>query len=154
MKFDELYNKLMTENEDSPFDNKRVYHIYNIVASRGAINIDSHKDVKADSLEQAQQIAYNDFKEQFGAEDGYEGFLEIIPAKHSDVALVVGGEESYAVVSKRPLTDKQIEQYMSQDPEAGDTTSEDDSYEYKGWPGDGSGEDDFADYNQMEGNDY
>lgn len=27
-------------------------------------------------------------------------------------------------------------------------------YEHKGWPGDGSGEDDFADYNQMEGNDY
>jgi ribosome assembly protein YihI (activator of Der GTPase) len=26
--------------------------------------------------------------------------------------------------------------------------------EHKGWPGDGSGEDDFADYNQMEGNDY
>jgi hypothetical protein len=26
--------------------------------------------------------------------------------------------------------------------------------EYRGWPGDGSGEDDFADYNQMEGNDY
>ena len=26
--------------------------------------------------------------------------------------------------------------------------------EYKGWPGDGSGEDDFADYNQNEGNDY
>ena len=31
---------------------------------------------------------------------------------------------------------------------------QDDEYEYKGWPGDGSGEDDFADYNQMEGNDY
>lgn len=29
-----------------------------------------------------------------------------------------------------------------------------DEYEHKGWPGDGSGEDDFADYNQMEGNDY
>ena len=26
--------------------------------------------------------------------------------------------------------------------------------EYKGWPGDGTGEDDFADYNQNEGNDY
>lgn len=29
-----------------------------------------------------------------------------------------------------------------------------DEYEHKGWPGDGSGEDDFADYNQMEGDDY
>jgi hypothetical protein len=29
-----------------------------------------------------------------------------------------------------------------------------DEYEHKGWPGDGSGEDDFADYNQNEGNDY
>lgn len=29
-----------------------------------------------------------------------------------------------------------------------------DEYEHRGWPGDGSGEDDFADYNQMEGNDY
>lgn len=26
--------------------------------------------------------------------------------------------------------------------------------EYRGWPGDGSGEDDFADYNQREGDDY
>ena len=25
---------------------------------------------------------------------------------------------------------------------------------YRGWAGDGSGEDDFADYNQMEANDY
>jgi hypothetical protein len=32
--------------------------------------------------------------------------------------------------------------------------NQDDEYEYKGWPGDGSGEDDFADYNQLEGNDY
>jgi len=31
---------------------------------------------------------------------------------------------------------------------------QDDEYEHRGWPGDGSGEDDFADYNQMEGNDY
>jgi len=31
---------------------------------------------------------------------------------------------------------------------------QDDEYEYKGWPGDGSGEDDFADYNQREGDDY
>lgn len=30
----------------------------------------------------------------------------------------------------------------------------DEEYEHRGWPGDGSGEDDFADYNQMEGNDY
>jgi hypothetical protein len=27
-------------------------------------------------------------------------------------------------------------------------------FEYVGWPGDGSGEDDFADYNQNEGNDW
>jgi hypothetical protein len=27
-------------------------------------------------------------------------------------------------------------------------------YEHKGWAGDGTGEDDFADYNQNEGNDY
>ena len=26
--------------------------------------------------------------------------------------------------------------------------------EYNGWPGDGSGEDDFADFNQNEANDY
>jgi hypothetical protein len=31
---------------------------------------------------------------------------------------------------------------------------QEDEYEHKGWPGDGSGEDDFADYNQNEGNDY
>jgi hypothetical protein len=31
---------------------------------------------------------------------------------------------------------------------------QDDEYEHRGWPGDGSGEDDFADYNQNEGNDY
>lgn len=31
---------------------------------------------------------------------------------------------------------------------------QDDEYEHRGWPGDGSGEDDFADYNQMEGDDY
>jgi hypothetical protein len=31
---------------------------------------------------------------------------------------------------------------------------QEDEYEHKGWAGDGSGEDDFADYNQMEGDDY
>ena len=31
---------------------------------------------------------------------------------------------------------------------------EEDEYEHKGWPGDGTGEDDFADFNQMEGDDY
>jgi hypothetical protein len=29
-----------------------------------------------------------------------------------------------------------------------------DEYAYRGWSGDGSGEDDLADFNQMEGNDY
>jgi hypothetical protein len=29
-----------------------------------------------------------------------------------------------------------------------------DEYTYRGWPGDGSGEDDLADYNQMEGGDW
>ena len=31
---------------------------------------------------------------------------------------------------------------------------EDEDYEHQGWPGDGSGEDDFADYNQNEADDY
>jgi hypothetical protein len=31
---------------------------------------------------------------------------------------------------------------------------QEDGYEHKGWAGDGTGEDDFADYNQNEGNDY
>lgn len=30
----------------------------------------------------------------------------------------------------------------------------DEDYEYIGWPGDGSGEDDLADYNQNEADDY
>jgi len=29
-----------------------------------------------------------------------------------------------------------------------------DSFQHAGWPGDGSGEDDFADFNQNEGNDW
>lgn len=37
---------------------------------------------------------------------------------------------------------------------SGESEYQDDEYEHRGWPGDGSGEDDFADYNQMEGNDY
>lgn len=37
---------------------------------------------------------------------------------------------------------------------SGESEYQDDEYAYKGWPGDGSGEDDFADYNQMEGDDY
>lgn len=28
------------------------------------------------------------------------------------------------------------------------------SWQYRGWPGDGSGEDDFQDFNQMEADDY
>jgi len=38
--------------------------------------------------------------------------------------------------------------------EAAEKDYQDDEYEHRGWPGDGSGEDDFADYNQNEGNDY
>ena len=35
-----------------------------------------------------------------------------------------------------------------------DMEAKEKEYEHKGWPGDGSGEDDFQDYNQMEGDDY
>ena len=36
----------------------------------------------------------------------------------------------------------------------GDFAPEPASEDYRGWPGDGSGEDDLADYNQAEADDY
>lgn len=44
--------------------------------------------------------------------------------------------------------------YRQVEAEEREKSQQADEYEHKGWPGDGSGEDDFADYNQMEGNDY
>ena len=111
-KFDQLAKKILNEQESN------IFYIYEVAASRGEINVLSSRKVKASSLEQAQQIAYNNYK-SFQRSDNPEydepnEFLEILPSRHNDVGLVIGGEEEYAVVSSKPLDQSQIETYMQE----------------------------------------
>ena len=139
MKFDELYNKLMTEAspevEDkvnkmidaaSMSDAEAAYTIIKHYLHKDNVGMDDYitvgKELKdagmgrdehsLETLEMAHKYAQND-----GWDFDIEGILDQIGGP--------SGETEYQ-----------------------------DEYEYKGWPGDGSGEDDFADYNQMEGSDY
>ena len=54
-------------------------------------------------------------------------------------------------IEKEYLTELISEYEFSRDAEV---QAEAQEFEHVGWPGDGSGEDDFADYNQNEGNDW
>jgi hypothetical protein len=146
MKFDELYNKLMTENEVT----EPSYHVYDVTVSGRHSEVslvNNSYTVPAMSIKDAQTKALNNYVKEVGEVDE---FAEIVPAKSNDVGIVNTSEESMLIVSKNELSEDQINDIVYQDP--GDDMT--DEYEHKGWAGDGTGEDDFADYNQNEGNDY
>lgn len=110
MKFDDLFKKLMTENEQSEY--KPIQELNTIEEIQARIN----------EIEQEME----------------EGEDVITPGSYSYD--VLNGDLQYLY---NKLSDLKAQQEQ-----------EHNEYEHKGWPGDGSGEDDFADYNQMEGNDY
>jgi len=149
MKFDDLYNKLMTENRSGAMGHEtnldkisRLQKLGKTMSDADAAYVVIHDTLKG--TEFAKPDAYialaKELKDGGMSNDEYS--LETIQ-KALEYAKYDGW--SFDVSHVMELL-------------GGNEDAERDSYEqdneYKGWPGDGSGEDDFADYNQMEGNDY
>jgi hypothetical protein len=149
MKFDELYNKLMTENDASDYINRGRYNnsIDIIDSYRGGMTKVAVLVGDENSSETVEGIN-GDGSDEFTFSKGFEDVVNYGKSiglwKEQDTeqgpALVVVDSDKW---------DQFYDGVINDDPDSGD-----DEYEYRGWPGDGSGEDDFADYNQMEGNDY
>lgn len=87
----------------------KVYNVYTVSHSRGAYSIWNTEKVKAKSLEKVQEKVY---KENYSDDSGDSEFVEILPIKHDDIALVDVGNETVAVISTKKLNIKQIEEYV------------------------------------------
>lgn len=141
MKFDDLCNKIL--NEEWMDDRKSL----NIIDSyRG------QKDVVARLVGDDKNSETVDGVNG----DGSDEFR--FPGVSFDAAVEYGTEiglwkedgEGNLVV----LDSNKWDMFYDETVSVSDEEPSDNEYEHRGWPGDGSGEDDFADYNQMEGDDY
>ena len=112
MKFDDLFNKLMTENEATD----QTYHVYDVTVSgmHSEVSlVNSSYTVPAMSIKDAQTKALNNYIKEVGEVDE---FAEIVPAKSNDVGVVNTSEESMLIVSKNELSQEQIDDIVYQDP--------------------------------------
>jgi hypothetical protein len=147
MKFDDLYNKLMTENRtgaeghEAKIDSiSRLQKLGKTMSDADAAYVVIHDTLKGTEFAKPDDYIALGKELSDGGMSNDEYSLETLQkaleyAKYdgwsfdvSHIMELLGGNE--------------------------DTERDNQDDEYKGWPGDGSGEDDFADYNQMEGNDY
>ena len=154
MKFDDLYNKLMTENrsgaegyETSLDKISRLHKLGKTMSDADSAYVVIHDMLNGSEFakEEDYMALAKELKDGGMSNDEYS--LETLQkaleyAKYdgwsfdvSHLMELLGGNEA----AERDSYEKDYQ---------------DDEYEHRGWPGDGSGEDDFADYNQMEGNDY
>jgi hypothetical protein len=148
MKFDELYNKLMTENRtgaeghEAKIDKiSRLHKLGQIMSDADSAYVVIHDMLKGSEFAKEDDYIALAKELKDGGMSNDEYSLETLQqaleyAKYdgwsfdvSHLMELLGGNEA---------AEKDYQ----------------DEYEHKGWPGDGSGEDDFADYNQNEGNDY
>jgi len=149
MKFDDLYNKLMTENRtgaeghEAKIDKiSRLQKLGQIMSDADAAYVVIHDTLKGSehANEEDYYVLARELKGGGMSNDEYS--LETLQQ-----AL------EYAKYDGWSFDVSHLMELLG-----GNEDAERDSYEqdneYRGWPGDGSGEDDFADYNQMEGNDY
>jgi hypothetical protein len=147
MKFDDLYNKLMTENRtgaegpEAKIDSiSKLHKLGQTMSDADAAYVVIHDMLKG--TEYAKPDAYialaKELKDGGMSNDEYS--LETLQ-KAAEYAKYDGWSFDVSHLMELLGGNEDAERAYQDD-------------EYKGWPGDGSGEDDFADYNQLEGNDY
>jgi hypothetical protein len=149
MKFDELYSKLMTENrtgaEGPEAKIDKISRLHKL--GKTMSDADSAYVVIHDTLNGSEFAKPDDYialaKElKDGGMSNNEYSLETLQQ-----AL------EYAKYDGWSFDVSHLMELLGGNEDA-EKDYQDDEYEHRGWPGDGSGEDDFADYNQNEGNDY
>lgn len=154
MKFDDLYNELMSENRtgaegpEAKIDKiSRLHKLGQTMSDADSAYVVIHDTLNGSEFakEEDYMALARELKDGGMSNDEYS--LETLQqaleyAKYdgwsfdvSHLMELLGGNE-----------DAERDSY--------EKDHQDDEYEHRGWPGDGSGEDDFADYNQNEGNDY
>lgn len=109
-----------------------IYYCYTVIMSRGMYDVWHGFNVKARSIEEAQdkviEQAEEDWKESWyenaeSARDDYDEdvdpddapeneFINKFPVDHDDIALVGSGEETVVVISINKLSNKQIETFL------------------------------------------
>lgn len=152
MKFDDLVNKLLSEEEMS-FGTR--FHVYDMTVSGMHSEtplVDKHYELSAKNMKDAQAKVLGNYAKEVELDE----FAEIVPAKSEELGIVITGEEGMIVVSKNELSEEQLADIVmdTADEVNNDDRSEEASeYEHKGWPGDGSGESDLDDLHNMEGYD-
>lgn len=136
MKFDDIVNKVL--NEDESLDQ---WH-----------NAQVDKEAKGnDFMDMIKSMPTDQLTELF-REDLHIYFERIKGTASEDQAQGKITDMGNELLSRGISSDELAA--IRDEAEAASNKHQEDEYEYKGWPGDGSGEDDFADYNQMEGDDY
>jgi len=140
MKFDDLYNKLMTEAE-TPAVKSRLDKLGQTMSDADAAYVVIHDTLQNSDADEDKYITLaKELKDGGMSNDEYS--LETLQQ-----AL------EYAKYDGWSFDVSHLMELLGGN-EAAEKDYQDDEYEHRGWPGDGSGEDDFADYNQNEGNDY
>jgi hypothetical protein len=149
MKFDNLYNKLMTENRTGAEGHEAKIDKISRLHKLGQIMSD------ADS---AYVVIHDTLKgSEFAKEDDYIALAKELKdggMSNDEYSLETLQQAlEYAKYDGWSFDVSHLMELLGGN-EAAEKDYQDDEYEHRGWPGDGSGEDDFADYNQNEGNDY
>lgn len=149
MKFDNLYNKLMTENRTGAEGHEAKIDKISRLHKLGQIMSD------ADS---AYVVIHDMLKgSEFAKEDDYIALAKELKdggMSNDEYSLETLQQAlEYAKYDGWSFDVSHLMELLGGN-EAAEKDYQDDEYEHRGWPGDGSGEDDFADYNQNEGNDY
>jgi hypothetical protein len=140
MKFDDLYNKLMTEAE-TPAVKSRLDKLGQTMSDADAAYVVIHDTLQNSDADEDKYITLaKELKDGGMSNDEYS--LETLQQ-----AL------EYAKYDGWSFDVSHLMELLGGN-KAAEKDYQDDEYEHRGWPGDGSGEDDFADYNQNEGNDY
>jgi hypothetical protein len=149
MKFNDLYNKLMTENRTGAEGHEAKIDKISRLHKLGQIMSD------ADS---AYVVIHDTLKgSEFAKEDDYIALAKELKdggMSNDEYSLETLQQAlEYAKYDGWSFDVSHLMELLGGN-EAAEKDYQDDEYKHRGWPGDGSGEDDFADYNQNEGNDY
>lgn len=142
MKFYKLYNSLLEKLDPEveavwgdivpQLGPPVTYYCITILLDRSAYDVWFRQQIKARTLEEAQDIIFkqaeedwkeswyenaesarDDFDEDVDPDDAPENeYIEKLPIQHDDVALVGSSEDSVVVISPKKLTDKQASDYV------------------------------------------
>jgi hypothetical protein len=149
MKFDELYNKLMTENRtgaeapEAKIDKiSRLHKLGKTMSDADSAYVVIHDTLNGSEFAKEEDYIALAKELKDGGMSNNEYSLETLQQ-----AL------EYAKYDGWSFDVSHLMELLGGNEDA-EKDYQDDEHEHRGWPGDGSGEDDFADYNQNEGNDY